>query len=143
MLANLQADQPLDQIELAYDDSAADLRAIPLLSNAGELSRWAERRERSVYAQLDLVSRDSADAIQDLRLDGLLWLQSVRFSYQGKTLAPKRLLMIDDLHRLRRSQRAMLIGEMTELRPSIPVWLAERNIALGDELLLAAARKRA
>jgi hypothetical protein len=35
--------------------------------------------------------------------------------------------MIDDLHRLRRSQRALLIREMTELRPSIPVWLAERD----------------
>ena len=74
-------------------------------------------------------------------LDGVLWLQSVRFSYQDQTLAPKRLLMIDDLHRLRRSQRALLIREITELRPSIPVWLAERNIALGDELLSQGARE--
>ena len=78
---------------------------------------------------------------RDPRLDGLLWVQSVRYSYQGKILAPKRLLMIDDLHRLRRSQRELLVREMVELRPSIPVWLAERSIALGDELLSQGARQ--
>jgi hypothetical protein len=141
VLANLQADQPLDLIDLAYDEPAADLRAIPLYTNAGDLSRWAEQRERSVYTQLDLISRDNFEGTQDARLDGLLWLQSVRYLYQGKTLAPKRLLMIDDLHRLRRTQRALLIREATELRPSIPVWLAERSIALGDELLSQGARE--
>lgn len=141
LLAASQGDQPLDRIELTYEDTAADLRAIPCLTNAGELIRWAEQRERGVYAQLDLVSRGDSQSTQDLRLDGLLWLQSVHFTYQGRRLAPKRLLMIDDLHRLRRSQRALLIQEITELRPSIPVWLAERSIALGDELLSQGARE--
>ena len=104
-----QTDQVLDQIELEYDDSAADLRAIPSLRNAAELSRWAEQRERSVYAQLDLVSPSDPDIIRDTRFDGLLWLQSVSFLHLGKVIAPRRLLMIDDLHRLRRSQRALLI----------------------------------
>jgi hypothetical protein len=141
LLANHPADQILDHISVAYDDSARDLQAIPLLTSAGELSRWAEQRERSVYTQLDLVSREDGEAIQDLRLEGVLWLQSVQFSYQGRQLAPKRLLMIDDLHRLRRSQRSLLIQELTELRPSIPVWLAERSIALGEELLSQGARE--
>jgi hypothetical protein len=141
LLTSLPPDQVLDQIELSYDRSAADLMAIPSLSNAGELSRWAELRERDVYAKLDLIGSNHIEGTQDSRLDGLLWLQSVRFSYQGKALAPKRLLMIDDLHRLRRSQRTLLIRETTELRPSIPVWLAERSIALGDELLSQGARE--
>jgi hypothetical protein len=140
LAVTLQVNQ-LDQIDLAYDESAADLRSIPPLSNAGELSRWAEQRERNVYAQLDLVKHNHVEGMQDPRLDGLLWLQSVRYSHQGKTLAPKRLLMIDDLQRLQRSQRALLIRETTELRPSIPVWLAERSIALGDELLSQGARE--
>ena len=50
-------------------------------------------------------------------------------------MAPRRLLMIDDVHKLRQKQRSMLIEELTELRPSIPVWLAERTIALGNQLL--------
>jgi hypothetical protein len=141
LLANPQADQILNDISVVYDESAKDLQGIPLFTNAGELSRWAEQRERSVYAQLDLVSSETGDAVQDLRLDGVLWLQSVQFSYRGRELAPKRLLMIDDLHRLRRSQRSLLIRECTELRPSIPIWLAERSIALGEELLSQGARE--
>jgi hypothetical protein len=141
LLADPSADQPQDDIKISYEDSATDLRSIPLLDTASALSQWAEQRERNVYAQLDSVRRDNIEAMQDPRLDGLLWLQNVRFSHLGKVLAPKRLLMIDDLHRLRRSQRGLLIREMTELRPSIPVWLAERSIALGDELLSQGARE--
>ena len=63
LLANSQTDQTLDQIELTYDDSAADLRAIPRLSDARELSGWAEQRERSVYALLNSVTRDNSEPI--------------------------------------------------------------------------------
>jgi hypothetical protein len=76
----------------------------------------------------------------DLRFEGVLWLQGVQFVYNGMPVAPKRLLMIDDLHKLRRAQRRFLISELTELRPRIPVWLAERNIALVDDLLSQGAR---
>ena len=60
---------------------------------------------------------------------------------EGKEVAPRRLLMIDDVHKLRRKQRSMLIEEITEGRPSIPVWLAERNIALGEQLLSQGTRE--
>jgi hypothetical protein len=75
-----------------------------------------------------------------VRFEGVLWLQSVKFNLDGKLIAPKRLLMIDDLHKLRRKQRALLIEELTEIRPKIPVWLAERNIVLGEKLLSQGAR---
>lgn len=141
LLANSTTDQIVDQIGLRYDDSARDLQGVPPLDNAGELSRWAEQRERSVYDQLDRGVSLGRDSTLDVRLDGILWLQSVQFLFEGRSIAPRRLLMIDDLHRLRRTQRAMLIRESTELRPSIPIWLAERNIVLGDELLSQGARE--
>jgi hypothetical protein len=140
-LVNVPVDQPLDQIVLEYDESSRDLKSIPALKSPEKLLRWAEQRERNVYAQLDLVGNRQSETILDPRLDGLLWLQSVRFRFDGRLVAPNRLLMIDDLHRLRKSQRALLIREATELRPSIPVWLAERNIALGDELLSQGVRE--
>ncbi len=49
--------------------------------------------------------------------------------------------MIDDLHKLRRRQRALLIDELIVQRPGLPIWLAERSIALGDELLSQGARQ--
>lgn len=141
LLVNSQPEQQLDHIVLKYDESARDLQAVPALDNAASLVRWAEQRERNVYAQLDAVAAPQQDTLHDLRLDGLLWLQSVHFFREGKEFAPKRLLMVDDLHRLRKSQRSLLISEATELRPAIPVWLAERSIALGDELLSQGARE--
>jgi hypothetical protein len=134
-------ERALNEISISYNEPSTDLYSIPRLTNAAELSAWAETRERDVYDQLDSVRRSDTDGMQDPRLDGLLWLQNAQFKYRGITLAPKRLIMIDDLHRLRRSQRLLLLRESAELRPAFPVWLAERNIVLGDELLSQGVRE--
>lgn len=136
------APEQLGDIRLAYDATARDLQSIPLLQSAAELSSWAEQRERSVYAQLDSIGRrDTANLPSDIRFESVIWLHSVQFSFNGRIVAPRRILMIDDLHKLRRKQRTILIEELTELRPSIPVWLAERSIALGDDLLVQGGRE--
>ena len=142
LLLGLGSAEHLDNIRLVYDDNAKDLKSIPLASTAGELVRWAEQRERGVYAQLDSIAGPNDEVLPaHIRFEGVLWLQGVRFIRDGKVVETQRLLMIDDLHKLRRKQREMLIEEMTELRPSIPVWLAERSIALGTELLAQGARE--
>jgi hypothetical protein len=132
----------LSAIRLEYDSAAADLKGIPLAESASELAAWAEQREQSVYARLDsFASSTSADMPLHVRFESVLWLQQVRFLFEGKAVAPRRLLMIDDLHKLRRKQRALLVDELTVLRPAVPVWLAERTSALGDELLSQGARQ--
>lgn len=132
----------LDAIQLDYGDTSQDLKSIPFVSSASELIRWAEERERGVYDQLDtIVRRKDKKMPAHVRFESVLWLQSVRFIREGRAVAPKRLLMIDDLHKLRRKQRALLLEELTELRPSMPVWLAERSIAMRDELLSQGARQ--
>lgn len=134
--------EQLDRVILEYDEHAKDFKSIPIGTSVQNLLAWAEQRERSVYVELDsIVANGSADMPTDVRFEGVLWLQSVRFILDGKVIAPKRLLMIDDLHKLRRKQRTLLIEELVELRPTIPVWLAERSIALGDELLSQGARE--
>lgn len=130
------------RIQLMYDGNSQDLKSIPRTTSFLELVDWAESRERSVYAQLDsMTSNGGSEMPTDLRLESVLWLQSVRFTYEGNEIANKRILMLDDLHKLRRKQRALLIQELLELRPSIPVWMAERSIALGDELLSQGVRE--
>lgn len=134
------ADQ-LSTLQLTYEPEAADLKGIPRLTDAQELLAWAEKREQTVYAQLDaLVGQNVPDIPSQPQFEGTIWLQAVRFRFGSKLVAPKRLLMVDDLHKLRRKQRALLIDELTVQRPAIPVWLAERSIALGDELLSQGAR---
>lgn len=132
----------LDQVSLEYGELGRELKAIPLTSSCRELLVWAEQQERAVHADLDLIVRPkSAGFPSNVRFEGVLWLQFVKFLRNGTELAPNRLLMLDDLQRLRRKQRSLLIDELSEMRPNMAVWLAERRIALGDELLSQGVRE--
>ena len=140
-LLGFSTPEQLGEVLLDHSD-VADLHGIPAIKNALELATWAEQHEQRVYAQLDTFTRPVDTVLPArLRFAGVLWLQSIIFTYEGRTVAGKRLLMIDDMHKLRRKQRALLIDELTVMRPSIPVWLAERTIALGPELLSQGARE--
>ncbi len=134
-------DDPLDSIQLEYSDEAKDLQGIPKLTSARELAKWAEVQEKRIYAQMDSFAGNSSQSVPSIqRIESVLWLQSVRFIRNGSPVATKRLLMVDDLHRLRRKQRQILIDELTVQRPGIPVWLALRTLVLGDELLSQGAK---
>jgi hypothetical protein len=140
-LLGISPDFSDSKIELLYDDSLEALPSIPRTSSADQLIRWATERERDLYASLDVV-----DTAIDLsvpvaaRFESILWLQSLIIRFDGRVVAPKRLLMIDDGQRLRRTQRRLLIEDLVEMRPKIPIWLAERSIALGEDLLVQGAR---
>lgn len=132
----------LSDITLEYEEGAQDLQGIPCCSSPAELADWAVQRERAVYAQLDSLAGNRTPPMpSQTRYEGVLWLQSVRFVSGTREIAQKRLLMIDDLHALRKKQRALLVPELVNLRPRIPIWLAERTIALGDSLLAQGARE--
>ena len=131
----------LADVSLHYGELALDLQDIPRHSSAAKLVEWAELWERRVYGKIDTLGKNEvAEASAHTRLEGVLWLQGIKFKYAERDIAPMRVLLLDDVHKLRRRQRAMLIQELVELRPSIPVWLAERSIALGDQLLSPGAR---
>lgn len=130
----------LEAVRLEYDVGATELKSIPLSATAHEIAAWAERREREIYGQLDSITTPDTGPT-DVRLEAVLWLQAVRFFYRDRLVAPKRLLMIDDIQKLRKSQRTLLIDELINLRPSIPVWLAGRNVAFTDDFLAQGARE--
>lgn len=132
----------MSDVRLVYDDVARDLVLIPRQTSVPELEKWAEQRERTLYAQLDVVLNGTRDEMPaHVRFEGVLWLQTVHFVAGTQEIAPRHLLMIDDVHKLRKRQRALLIEEMTDLRPGIPVWLAERTSAIEDRLLVPGARE--
>jgi hypothetical protein len=134
-------DDSLTSIRLEYDDKGSEIKGIPTTDSASELARWAEEHEKRVYAQLDSFSgRGSVDLPVHVRFEGVLWLQTVRFIVSGREIAPRRLLMIDDVWKLRRRQRELLIDELTVMRPAIPVWFALRASVLGESLLSQGAR---
>lgn len=140
-LLGLGAPEQLVAIKLDHA-AVPPLQGIPVLDTALELATWAEEHEQRVYAQLDaFLGPLSGGLPAHLRFEGVLWLQSIQFQYEGRVVAPQRLLMVDDMHKLRRKQRVMLIDELTVMRPSIPIWLAERTVALGAELLSQGVRE--
>jgi len=135
------SDESLDSVQLEYSDDARDLQGIPKLTSARKLEEWAVAQEKRIYAQLDSFAGNSSQSVpSSQRIESVLWLQSVRFMRNGSPVATKRLLMIDDLQRLRRKQREILTDELTVQRPRIPVWLAMRTLVLGDELLSQGAK---
>lgn len=133
--------EQLTEVSLDYT-AVPDLLGIPALVSAQRLVSWAEEEEQRIYAQLDAFSGPVGTAVRThVRFEGVLWLQAIQFLHEGKLVAGQRLLMIDDVHKLRRRQRAALIDELTVMRPSMPVWLAERTIALGADFLSQGARE--
>jgi len=141
LLGRPSTDQ-LEDVRLQYEALGADPKSIAALESIAELAKWAEQREQAAYEQLDpLIGVGAIDLPLHVRFESILSLQAVRFNRNGEMLAPRRLLMLDDVQRLRKRQRALLLEEMVELRPTVPVWVAQRSIALGNELLSQGARE--
>lgn len=137
----LDSTEGLKQIELRYDDAASELRSIPTAISAAELLAWAERTERQLYSRLDAFSLTQDGMLPThVRFEAILWLESVRFFRNKREIGLQRLLMVDDLHKLRDSQRAFLVTELTELRSTVPVWLAGRSISFGRQLVSQGGR---
>ena len=137
----LSGDDALHSIKLEYGSGAQDIRSIPKMDSALELLRWAEQQEKNIYAELDAFAGKSNQEIpENQQFECLTWLQTIQFVRDGSPVAANRLLMIDDLHRLRSKQRALLIDELVVQRPEIPVWFAMRTFVLGESLLSQGAR---
>ncbi|KWI57494.1 ORC-CDC6 family AAA ATPase [Burkholderia pseudomallei] len=140
-LLGFSAPEQLAEVSLNYA-ALPGLQGIPVIESALELANWAEGHEQRVYAQLDTFMGSTSDSLPThVRFEGVLWLQSIEFVHEGRTVGGQRLLMVDDMHKLRRKQRSLLIDELTVMRPAFPVWLAERTVALGTELLSQGARE--
>lgn len=140
-LLGFSSPDQLAEVSLKHS-GVPNLQGIPALENALDLANWAEDHEQRVYAQIDtFISSESASLPAHVRFEGVLWLQSIEFIHQGRTVGSKRLLMVDDMHKLRRKQRTLLIDELTVMRPSIAIWLAERTVSLGTELLSQGVRE--
>jgi hypothetical protein len=139
LLAIEQVEQ-LQQVSLEYEGVASELQSIPRVNSAFDLLTWAEKMERHIYTRIDTFAVQAEKLPQHFRFESVLWLEGVRFRKNGRDVAARRLLMLDDLHKLRESQRTLLKDELLEMRPTFPVWLAQRSIAFGSSLLSQGAR---
>lgn len=122
-------------------DRVPDLPAVPgvpLPCDGEALFTWAEQFEAEVCSSLDsfgplraekLPGHDSIFALAVIRPGGL--------TIDGKPVAERVLLMLDDVQKLAARQREQLIQNLIELRSPVGVWIAERFEALGTQEMLA------
>lgn len=136
-LLDLKDISRLSQVEIALPGTSTFLH-IPNVGNAKELYDWATRTERAIYADLDSLGPDTGTQKQiHSTLESIRWLSSVNIRYRSKERLWRRILMLDDVHKLQRSQRELLLDETTSMRAPIPIWLAERTIVLSPQELLS------
>lgn len=140
-LVGREADVIFSKIKIEYGDLAESLVSIPTGLQAQELLEWARNLELLVYKSLDSRKNRRRDLPNHLRIEGIIWLSCVKIFIDGIEIAPRKLLMIDDLHKIRRQQRKLLLTEITELRVDLSVWLAERTSAIGDDLIAFGIRE--
>jgi hypothetical protein len=102
------------------------------------LYQWAANSESQICAALDSFA--PLEAVSVPGHDTLFSLPLVRpeaLHIDGKPIVPRTLLMLDDIHKLTKSQRRLLIETVIESRSPIGVWIAERFEALSTEEMLA------
>ena len=134
--------QVLTHLQLSYIDTWTEDKDIPKSSTSIELYNWAAQTERKIYAELDSIGPTSpAQKEEHKTFEAVKWLSSVNFYYKDKKLGYKPILLLDDVHKLRSSQRNLLNDELMLMRAALPIWLAERTIALSPQELLSQGAK--
>ena len=112
--------------------------AIPVPCSGKDLYEWASETERRVHDAIEGGAgggKEYAGIAGHETLAILRVVQSSNMRHEGAPVAPRTLVMLDDVDKLTSSQRANLSQTLADLR--VPgVWMAERLEALrADELL--------
>jgi hypothetical protein len=135
-LRRLRDDRDIERLRLLPPKAGWELPGLTLPCNGGELRRWAQQREAGICGVLDSFS--PADC-KEPGSDGLQVLDLIKphqWQLDGKPVAERILLMLDDVQKLTSVQRERLIHCIHDKRSSTPVWIAERLEALSRNELL-------
>ena len=137
-LKRLEFPADLGGIQVERPDDPNIPAAIPVPCSGKDLYEWASKTERRVHDTIEGGAggeKGYAGIAGHETLAILRVVQSSNMRHGGAPVAPKTLVMLDDVDKLTSSQRANLSQTLADLR--VPgVWMAERLEALrADELL--------
>ena len=91
------------------------------------LNEWAKRIESTICAELDSFGPMRATSLPGH--DDLFALSVIRpeaLTIDGKPVAERIVIMMDDIHMLTSRQREFLVERVIEARSSVSIWIAER-----------------
>jgi hypothetical protein len=113
--------------------------SIPVPCKGDILLEWASDSEKQISRYIDSFAPNITDPFLGYdTLYCLYLLQSDCIYLDGQSVAPRTLLMIDNVERLTKTQRTNLFDALVNLRVPIGVWLAERLEALNPRELFGA-----
>lgn len=107
------------------------------ISNGYNLYIWAQAEERKICQYLDNLSDDPTKfslSYTTLFLAKLFEPHNVLF--EGKDFLHHSLIVFDDVQKLTKYQRELLITTLFTMRPNLGVWIGERLDALSDSEII-------
>lgn len=138
-LKGLEYPNDLGRIDIATSpDTSALPRDLELPCSGQALYEWARHVEKVICSELDSFGPMQAKALPGH--DALFALSVIRpdaLTIDSQPVADRVVIMMDDIHMLTTSQRALLVERVIEARSPIGIWVAERFEALGTQELLA------
>ena len=137
-LKGLNFPAALESLIISPSSKPPSLQHIAFPCNGLELYSWAEKREAMLCESLDSLGPLSADALPgDEALHSLELIQPNSLSCNGKPVAERILLMMDDVQKLTNHQRGLLVKTVIDARSPVGVWIAERFEALSAQEMLS------
>lgn len=128
----------LDKIQFIAPSHNEIPASIPLPASGIELLKWATDVERSICRAIDNVgSQTSLDGHETLH--AMQMLNPNCILCEGKPVAARTLVMLDDFHELTQGQRDSLRQTLAKLRPPVGIWLSQRLEALSPESMFPGA----
>ena len=128
----------LGRIRIHVQDESFRAPGLSLPCDGSALFHWARELEDRVCRSLDSFGPLQVDILPGH--DSLLSLSLIRadaITIDGKPVADRVLLMMDDIQQLTSHQRGLLIETVIESRSPVGVWIAERFEALNTREMLA------
>jgi len=109
----------------------SNISNLPLPCNGKDLFEWASNMEQNICSVINRfdISIDPSISLFD-NIEHINALIPSNILFDGNPVVTKTLVMLDDVHELRKSQRKALLEKITKARFPIPIWIAERLEAL-------------
>ena len=138
-MRQLSYPEDLDRLSVAPPESDLHLPGLTFPCPGSALHDWAADLEVRVCEMLDSFGPLPAEPLPGHdSLFSLALMRPEALTVDGRPVASRALLMMDDIHKLSAGQREALFQEVIELRSPTGVWIAERFEALTTSEMLSA-----
>jgi len=141
-LRKLSYPEDLSRVYIQRPHIADFPSSIPVPCTGDVLLQWASDSERNISNSIDSFAPSITDSFIGFDTLYCIHLLNSCITVDGQVIAPRTLLMIDNIERLTKNQRSNLFNSLINLRVPIGIWMAERLEALSTPELFGAKMGR-